>query len=657
MADEIIKNIYLVNAPAGSGKTTKIRKMVERRLREQPDDNILCITYTNRAAAELSKDIESDKVFFGTIHSFINHFICSFFSHKDIIDLYWNTYKDKIIERIENIENKDNIRESNERYIERYGALDLDTIYNNIQEITYNEAPYNSLYRGALSHDDLISFTKKVVDSFPVIRKKIADKYQLVFIDEYQDSSADVLHIFYTAMKNSTGEMYLLGDKMQQIYKTYDGSFEIEFLTLNRSKNLTTNYRTTPYIVSILNRLYNDEQYVQIPYELNKDEDMSYYPEVIITVSPDKEIIKKKEKYPEALVLYLLNKDKFYGIGAGNLYDKLQQIERYQYGKKYSVVDVLTTLDSNNPDKLFTLLFLIMRISTEYRNGLYGNVLRTIRENKNQLNSKNYSIKQHDDKKNVKKLLEKVVNAYENGDNIIKDFLNLVNECNLVDEEYIQEILGDEEYAEILQVHLHEFHDLVKYLNDPHISTQHGVKGESHDTVLFIAANSSRDPVVNISKFFDLWSAYEVKLSEFESFYYSYKNMLKDIECNIGKKVSDMKKNDYVENEENIIQKVNSFLAIYEGNAYYQTLLKPKFEKFMKKRNVTEARACLKENLVYGALSAYKLFYVGCSRARKNLSVIINKQDILGFEDRLINKFESYGFQVIDYTKIKQEQA
>lgn len=654
MVDEISKNIYLVNAPAGSGKTTRIRKMVERHLREQPDDNILCITYTNRAADELSKDIESDKVFFGTIHSFINHFICSFFSHKDIIDLYWSTYKDKIIERIDNIEKKDNVRESNERYIEKYGALDLATIYNNIQEITYNEAPYNSLYRGALSHDDLISFTKKVVDKFPVIRKKIADKYQLVFIDEYQDTSADVLHIFYAAMKNSTGEMYLLGDKMQQIYKTYDGSFEREFLTLNRSQNLTTNYRTTPYIVSILNRLYNDEKYVQIPYELNKDEDMSYYPEVIITFSPDNEIVKKKEKYPEALVLYLLNKDKFYGIGAGNLYDKLQQIERYQYGKKYSVVDVLTTLDSSNPDKLFALLFLIMRISTEYRNGLYGNVLRTIRENKNQLNSKKYSIKQHADKKNVKKLLEKVVNAYENGDNIIKDFLNLVNECNLVDEEYIQEILGDEEYAEVLQVHLHEFHDLVKYLNDPHISTQHGVKGESHDTVLFIAANSSRDPFVNISKFFDLWSVYEVKLSEFESFYYSYKNMLKDIEGNIGKKVSDMKKKDYVENEENIIQKVNSFLAIYEGNAYYQALLKPKFEKFMKKRNVTEARACLKENLVYGALSAYKLFYVGCSRARKNLSVIINKQDILGFEDRLINKFESYGFKVIDYTKMKQ---
>ena len=108
MANEINENIFLVTAPAGSGKTTEIRKMVDTHLREYPEDNILCITYTNRAADELSKDIESDKVFFGTIHSFINHFISSFFSHRAIIDLYWEVYRDKIVERIENVEDKDN---------------------------------------------------------------------------------------------------------------------------------------------------------------------------------------------------------------------------------------------------------------------------------------------------------------------------------------------------------------------------------------------------------------------------------------------------------------------------------------------------------------------------------------------------------------------
>lgn len=104
MADEVNENIFLVNAPAGSGKTTWIRQQVESYLLRNPKDNILCITYTNRAAEELGRDLEQSRVYFGTIHSFINDFIGSFFSHKEIIDLYWEVYETQIIERIKNTE-------------------------------------------------------------------------------------------------------------------------------------------------------------------------------------------------------------------------------------------------------------------------------------------------------------------------------------------------------------------------------------------------------------------------------------------------------------------------------------------------------------------------------------------------------------------------
>ena len=96
MVDGIDNNIFLVNAPAGSGKTTWIRKEVEKHLLENDGDNILCITYTNRAAEELGRDIDSKRVFFGTIHSFISSYIGSFFEHKAIIDLYWNIEKKSI---------------------------------------------------------------------------------------------------------------------------------------------------------------------------------------------------------------------------------------------------------------------------------------------------------------------------------------------------------------------------------------------------------------------------------------------------------------------------------------------------------------------------------------------------------------------------------
>lgn len=189
MADGIVENIFLVNAPAGSGKTTWIRRSVERYLLQNPNDNVLCITYTNRAAEELGKDLDKNRVYFGTIHSFINDFIGSFFSHESILNLYWEVYENQIVEHIENVSQNSNWSESNERYIEKYGGLSAEIVRSNITKISYNQAPFNSLYRGALGHDDLISFTRLAVDRFPVIKKKISDKYQLVFIDEYQDTA------------------------------------------------------------------------------------------------------------------------------------------------------------------------------------------------------------------------------------------------------------------------------------------------------------------------------------------------------------------------------------------------------------------------------------------------------------------------------------
>lgn len=141
MADEVNENIFLVNAPAGSGKTTWIRQQVESYLLRNPKDNILCITYTNRAAEELGRDLEQSRVYFGTIHSFINDFIGSFFSHKEIIDLYWKVYETQIIERIKNTEQKETWTEGAERYKEKYGSFWKK--YSAVDVMTKDEARIN----------------------------------------------------------------------------------------------------------------------------------------------------------------------------------------------------------------------------------------------------------------------------------------------------------------------------------------------------------------------------------------------------------------------------------------------------------------------------------------------------------------------------------
>ena len=647
MADAIVENLFLVNAPAGSGKTTWIRKNVRKYLLQNPNDNVLCITYTNRAAEELGKDVDSNRVYFGTIHSFINDFIGSFFSHESILELYWEVYKNQIVERIENISQNGNWAESNMRYIEKYGGLTPEIVRSNITMISYNQAPFNSLYRGALGHDDLISFTRLAVERFPVIKKKISDKYQVVFIDEYQDTATDVLQIFYSSMIGKKSKLYLLGDKMQQIYRNYNGEFETYFNIFNKSINLSVNYRTTPKIVSILNKIYNDECYKQTAYEKNKDENMDFLPEVRIVTDIEKNVSELMEQYKDSLILYLSNKSRFYNIGVGELYDAYSGMEKYSFGKKYNAVDVLTKEEIRENDALLSFLFTVNIIVDYFTKEFYGEVFRIIRKAGTYFNCEKFIIRKHIDKHLVKDKLDDIVALYNELSTTVDDFLSLCIEKKYIREEFYSAVVEENDYKLVKNVKVQEVKVLADYMSDPKISTQHGVKGESHDTVVFVADNSRSNPVVHMSKFFEMWSNIDITLSEFDAFYYIYSQMLNQIENKIGMKCSQLKADTYISVASIIDEELQAFTKKNETNPYYIQLLKVKMDKYFGKKNVTNVKECLKEGTVYGPLCAYRLFYVGCSRAKRNLVIMINKKDIEGFEDKLRNKLMITGFNVL----------
>ena len=647
MANAIAGNLFLVNAPAGSGKTTWIRKSVRKYLLQNPNDNVLCITYTNRAAEELGKDVDSNRVYFGTIHSFINDFIGSFFSHESILKLYWEVYKNQIVERIENISQNRNWVESNMRYIEKYGGLTPEIVRSNITMISYNQAPFNSLYRGALGHDDLISFTRLAVERFPVIKKKISDKYQVVFIDEYQDTATDVLQIFYSSMIGKKSKLYLLGDKMQQIYRNYNGEFETYFDVFNKTINLSVNYRTTPKIVSILNEIYNDECYKQTPYEKNKDEDMDFLPEVRIVTDIEKNVSELMNQYKDSLILYLSNKSRFHNIGVGELYDAYSGMEKYGFGKKYNAVDVLTKEEIRENDALLSFLFTVNRIVDCFMKEFYGEVFRIIHKAGIYFNCEKFIIRKHTDKHLVKDKLDDIVALYNELSTTVDDFLSLCIEKKYIREEFYAAVVEENDYQLVKNVKVQEVKVLADYMSDPKISTQHGVKGESHDTVVFVADNSRSNPVVHMSKFFEMWSNINITLSEFDAFYYIYSQTINQIEHKIGMKCSQLKADTYISVADIIDEELQTFVKKNEANPYYIQLLKVKMDKYFEKKNVTNVKECLKEGTVYGPLCAYRLFYVGCSRAKRNLVVMINKKDIEGFENRLRNKLIITGFNVL----------
>lgn len=645
-------NLFLINAPAGSGKTTTIKKRINDLLLSDRTTTILCITYTNRAADELLIGIESDNVQISTIHSFISGFMKPYFSNNKIIELFFETYESQIKEKIKKDTEGTEDSESAKRYVNKYGKLDYETIKSNIKGIIYNEMEYNSLYYGGLGHNDLLTFSKLVVEKHPVIRKRISNRYRHIFIDEYQDTSAEVLKFFYDAIKGSNTYLYLFGDRMQQIYKNYDGSFEGEFKKFNSSEKLRTNYRSSASIIKILNNIYNNPEFSQEPYKDRKMID-TQNPKVIISSSLEEVLKIESECRPNSLKLYIVNKKRFKDVGVDALFTTISRMDKYGFGRKHGEVDVLTKDRTENPDVLFRLLFTINEIYEKYKDKNYGAVIQLIKAKANKekdqfFNQNILSIYFHEDKVKVAKKIERIVQFYKIGiNNTIYDYLSMITDEKIVKEEVIKDIVDDKDYEQVLKVPFIEVISLCQYLKEPHVSTQHGVKGEGHDEVFFIAEDNS-NLGVKMYEFFKLWTQVAIEFQSLQEFYYDYKNIIDILEKRICMKISEVKSSNYSANKEVINQSIYDMHELFKDNIYYCKLYKTRVEEFVSRDTLKNIKLCLDLALIKGILNAYKLFYVGCSRAKERLTIFIDNEKIRKYKKELIDKLETVGFEIFE---------
>lgn len=651
MADlENYDNLFLINAPAGSGKTTTIKKRINDLLLSDRTTTILCITYTNRAADELLIGIESDNVQISTIHSFISGFMKPYFSNNKIIELFFETYESQIKEKIKKDTEGTEDSESAKRYVNKYGELDYETIKSNIKGITYNEMDYNSLYYGGLGHNDLLTFSKLIVEKHPVIRKRISSRYRHIFIDEYQDTSAEVLKFFYDAIKGSNTYLYLFGDRMQQIYKNYDGSFEGEFKKFNSSEKLKTNYRSSASIIKILNNIYNNPEFSQEPYKDSKMVD-TQNPEVIISNNLEEVLKIQSESRPNALKLYIVNKKRFKDVGVDALFTAISRMDKYGFGRKYGEVDILTKDRTENPDVLFRLLFIINEVYEKYKDKNYGAVIQLIKakanKEKDQFFDQNMlSIYFHEDKIKVAKKIETIVQFYKSGiNNTICDYLSMITAEKIVKEEVVKDIVDDKDYEQVLKVPFSEVISLCQYLKEPHVSTQHGVKGEGHDEVFFIVEDNS-NLGVKMYEFLKLWTQVSIEFQSLQEFYYEYNNIIDTLEKRICMKISELKSGDYSVNKDVINQSIYDMHELFKDNIYYCKLYKTRVEEFVTRDTLKNVKLCLDLAFIKGILNAYKLFYVGCSRAKERLTIFIDNEKIEKFKKELIDKLETVGFEI-----------
>ena len=98
--------------------------------------------------------------------------------------------------------------------------------------------------------------------------------------------------------------------------------------------------------------------------------------------------------------------------------------------------------------------------------------------------------------------------------------------------------------------------------------------------------------------------------------------------------------------KEELNSRINSKNVIIDIK-YFTFCQQEYYDKYLNNPNSTNAKNCFKTTKIKGILWAYKLFYVGCSRAKENLVIVVDENKIASYGKEFIKRMISIGFDVI----------
>ncbi len=285
-----------VIAGAGSGKTralsTRFAYLVEE-LGILPG-NILCVTFTNKAANEMRQRIhaltgDNDTGYINTFHGFCvsvlqedSHAVQypkSFLvlDNSDIDTMLQTIYEERNLSlrdmTFSRARDMIEIRKlfKDPGYYEDMIAMSLDELKSKYEQSFTPEDIifYGYLYQEkkcfGLDYNDLIKFTLYIFANSPEIRQKWQERLEYIMIDEFQD--IDLLQYqLMTVLCGYHKNLFVVGDPDQTIY-TWRGAnvkylmeFDREFRPC-RTIFMMQNYRSTPQIIRCVNSLISRNRY------------------------------------------------------------------------------------------------------------------------------------------------------------------------------------------------------------------------------------------------------------------------------------------------------------------------------------------------------------------------------------------------------------
>lgn len=349
-AVEYIDGPSLVIAGAGSGKTRVLTYKIAYLLQQGVKPwSIMALTFTNKAAREMKERIGklvgqelAQHLYMGTFHSifsrilraeaqhigFTNNF--TIYDESDSRSLIKTIVKemglDEKVYKPASVHSRISIAKNNLMSAENY-ARDKE-LYQADQRakmprvgeifITYVQRCQQA---NAMDFDDLLTLTFKLFQEHEDIRKKYADRFDFLLVDEYQDTNHAQMRIVMQLCKEKE-RVCAVGDDSQSIYSFRGAnidnilSFQSRFKEAKLFK-LEQNYRSTQSIVEAANSLikHNSNQIPKNVYSKNdKGESLIYKPaysdkEEALIVCREIKRIKRQDncQYSDFAILYRTN--------------------------------------------------------------------------------------------------------------------------------------------------------------------------------------------------------------------------------------------------------------------------------------------------------------------------------------------------------------
>ncbi len=337
----------LILAGAGSGKTRVLTYRTAYLMTEKhiPGNNILMVTFTNKAAGEM-KDrvkkllaeyypVEIERItlpFVGTFHSFCSRLLRIEGKHIGLSPNYMIYDADDQKTLIRNILKgmELDLKKVNPNAIhaiisqsknENISALEYSQVakgpYQQVVAQAYAEYEKKLKETSALDFDDLLIYSIELLRNVPAVLEKYQEIFKYIMVDEYQDTN----HIQYTLTKLLSKKYHnicVVGDMSQSIYKFRGAdirnimAFEKDYPTA-QTYALEENYRSTQFILDtatsviskntghkVLKLFTNNPSGLPVTlYEAQNEVDEAYY---IL-----RQVLNNEYLYKDVAILYRTN--------------------------------------------------------------------------------------------------------------------------------------------------------------------------------------------------------------------------------------------------------------------------------------------------------------------------------------------------------------